>query len=124
MELNGREVHFKRTIWATNAITKMCPDGNLQRFVELFNGDMAEQIFNMSAFISIMSQGYEQAEAFRASRNGETYEQDPITLDEIMALDDMDIFTELQNEAVKAWAEDGKVTVESEPVKSKKKRKA
>ena len=124
MKLNGREVHFKRTIWATNAITKMCPDGDLQRFNELFNGDTAEQILNMAAFIAIMSEGYEKARAFQASRSGEAYEEDPVTLDEIMALDDMDIFVELQNEAVKAWVDDGKVTVESEPVKTKKKRKA
>lgn len=124
MELNGRTVHFKRTIWATNAIMQMCPGKKLERFSELFNGDDADQILTMSAFITIMSEGYEQAKEFEASRKGQTYTKDPVTMDEIMALEDMDVFTQLQTEAVAAWVEDGKQTVESQPPKSSKKKQA
>ena len=120
MELNGREVHFRRTIWATNAIMKMCPGGDLARFSELLT-DTADQILTMASFVAIMSEGYELQQEFEAKRRGETYERDPITLDEIMALEDIDLFNRLQEEALKAWTKDAETTVESEPPKSKKK---
>ena len=123
MEINGRQVHFKRTIWATNAIMEMCPGGDLNRFGELFDGSTSEQIISMAGFIVVLSQGYEQARAFEAKRNGEEYTPDPLTLDELMSLEDMRIFEELQSEAVKAWVKDAETTVESEPVKTKKKGK-
>lgn len=120
MELNGREVHFRRTIWATNAIMKMCPGGDLARFAELLT-DTADQILTMASFVAIMSEGYERQQEFEAKRRGETYERDPITLDEIMALEDIDLFNRLQEEALAAWTKDAETTVESEPPKSKKK---
>lgn len=121
MELNGRTVGFKRTIWATNAVMKMCPGGDLSRFGELFKGDAADQMMSMSSFIVILSEGYEYYQEFCAKRDGKTYDRDPVTFDELMALDDMETFAKLQEEAVKAWTGDAQVTVESEPIKSKKK---
>lgn len=121
MELNGREVHFRRTIWATNAIMKLCPGGDLGRFSELFEADAADQMFTMASFIAIMSEGYEFQKEFEARRRGETYQRDPVTLDEIMALEDIEVFNKLQEEAVAAWVGDAAVTVQSEPQKSKKK---
>ena len=123
MELNGRTVKFRRTIWATNAVMKMCPDGNLERISEVFNGDAADNILSMSAFITIMSEGYEQAMEFEASRRGETYKKDPVTMDELMTLTDYEAFEQLSKEALDAWTNDGKPTVESEPPKGKKTRK-
>lgn len=124
MELNGRTVNFRRTIWATNAIMKMCPDGNLERISEVFSGDAADNIISMSAFITIMSQGYEQAMEFEASRRGETYTKDPVTMDELMTLTDYSVFEQLSQEALAAWTNDGKPTVESEPPKGKKTKKS
>lgn len=121
MELNGREVGFRRTIWATNAIMKMCPDGDLSRFTEIFSGDQADQMISMAGFICAMSKADEQAKEFEARRSGGTYTQDPITLDEIMNLEDFETFNQLQSEAIAAWVKDSSVTVETEPVKSKKK---
>ena len=124
MKLNGREVHFRRTILATNAIMKMCPGEDLNRLTELFAGSQADQILTMSAFITIMSEADEQARAFEAQRKGEAYEKDPVTMDEIMALEDMDVLVQLSNEAMEAWVKDSEVTVESAPHKTKKKAKA
>ena len=123
MELNGRTVHFKRTIFSTNAVMQLCPGGDLNRIGELFGGTDSDKIIAMASFISVMSQGYEMAKEFEAKRNGETYNTDPITLDELMALEDMEIFYKLQEEAVAAWVGDAITTVQSEPPKSKKKGK-
>lgn len=124
MELNGREVKFRRTIFATNAVMKMCPDGNLERISEVFNGDAADNMLAMAAFITIMSEGYERAKEFEVRRGGGVYEMDPVTVDELMALTDYDAFTKLSEEALAAWTQDGKVTVESEPPKGKKTKKS
>ena len=124
MEINGRTVRFKRTIWATNAIMEMCPGNDLGRFSELFEGTASDQIITMAGFIVVLSQAYEQAAAFEARRRGEEYTQDPLTLDEIMSIEDMKVFEQLQTEAVKAWVKDAETTVESEPIKSKKKAKS
>ena len=124
MELNGREVHFRRTIWATNAVMQMCPDSDISKFGDLLNGTAPDQILTMAAFLTILSEGYEQAKEFEERRKGNTYTKDPITMDEIMALEDMDVFNQLQTEAVGAWIADAKQTVESQPPKSKKKQKA
>ena len=121
MELNGREVGFRRTIWATNAIMKMCPNGDLSRFAEIFEGDTADRMIAMAGFIVVMSQADEQAKAFEAQRKGESYTPDPVTLDEVMNLEDYDLFAQLETEAAKAWTRDSEITVESEPPKSKKK---
>lgn len=123
MELNGRTVHFKRTIWSTNAVMKMCPGGDLSRFQELFNGDASDQMLTMASFIVALSQGYEYFQEFCAKRDGKEYHGDPITFDELMALEDFDVFNKLQEEAVAAWVGDAQTTVESEPIKTKKKRK-
>lgn len=123
MELNGRTVHFKRTIWSTNAVMKMCPDGDLGRFQELFNGDASDQMMTMASFIVALSQGYEYFQEFCAKRDGREYNGDPITFDELMALEDFEVFNKLQEEAVAAWVGDAQTTVESEPIKTKKKRK-
>lgn len=123
MELNGRTVHFKRTIWSTNAVMKMCPGGDLSRFQELFNGDASDQMLTMASFIVALSQGYEYFQEFCARRDGKEYHGDPITFDELMALEDFDVFNRLQEEAVAAWVGDAQTTVESEPIKTKKKRK-
>lgn len=123
MEINGREINFKRTIWATNAVMQMCPDGSIERFTELFNGSDSSRVLNMSGFICAMSEGYERARAFEAKRNGEEYTMDPLTLEEVMNIGDMEVFNRLQEEAAAAWARDSKVTVETEPSKSKKKAK-
>ena len=103
---------------------KMCPGGNLNRLGELFQGDAADQIITMASFIVILSEAYEQAAAFEARRRGDEYTSDPLTLDEMMALENMETFQKLQEEAVAAWIKDAETTVESEPIKSKKKTKA
>lgn len=122
MELNGRTVNFKRTIWSTNAVMKMCPGGDLSRFQELFNGDASDQMLAMASFIVALSQGYEYFQEFCARRDGKEYHGDPITFDELMALEDFETFNQLQEEAVAAWVGDAQTTVESEPIKTKKKR--
>jgi hypothetical protein len=122
MELNGRTVNFRRSVWTTSAIMQMCPGGDLSRFGELF--ESGDQIINMSAFITIMSEGYEQFAEFEARRKGETYTKQPITMEELMALSDLETFNKLAEAAMAVWIEDGKTTVESEPPKSKKKVKA
>ena len=124
MKLNGREINFKRTIWATIAASTMCPDNDINRLDEVLRANFADGNMAAAQFICIMSEAYEKAKAYEMSQTGESYEQKPVTMDELMNLEDFDQFQKLFIDAADAWKKDARQTVETEPVKGKKKSKA
>ena len=124
MEINGREIKFKRTIWATLAVGAMCPGKDLQQLDAVLRENFVDGNMASAQFCCIMSEGYERSRAFEASQKGENYEPNPLTMDEIMNLEDMEVFQQLFIEAADAWKKDGKQTVEAEPPKGKKKDRA
>lgn len=120
MILNGREVRFRRTVWATIAVAALCPNRDLNRIAEVIGGDFVDSGLAMANFIRVMSEGYEKSEHFKDP----AYEEHPVTVDELMALDDWELFTALFAEAVRSWQDDGKTTVETAPPKKGGKKKS
>lgn len=124
MEINGREIKFKRTIWATLAIGALCPDKELDKLDQVLRENFVDGNMAAAQFICIMSEGYERWAAYEASRAGKSYEMNPLTMDEIMNLEDFDVFQNLFIAAAGVWKADAQPSVETEPAKGKKKSKA
>lgn len=124
MEINGREIKFKRTIWATLAIGALCPDKELDKLDQVLRENFVDGNMAAAQFICIMSEGYERWAAYEASKAGEPYEMNPLTMDEIMNLEDFDVFQNLFIAAAGVWKADAQPSVETEPAKGKKKSKA
>lgn len=121
MELNGREIKFKRTIWATLAVGALCPDKDLEKLDSVLRENFVDGNMAAAQFICILSEGYERQKAFEASQAGESYEMNPLTMDELMNLEDFDTFQNLFIAAAGVWASDARQTVETQPAKGKKK---
>jgi len=114
MEIHGREIHFRRTVLGNCEIAELCPGKDINKFAELIQGDYSTAQKAAAAFIVAMNKGYEMAMAFEdPGHSGK-----PLTLEEVMLLDN-DAFNNLFEEALKVFADDGKTTVDAEPVKGK-----
>lgn len=117
MVINGREIKFRRTVKTNCMLIERSPNKDIKRLAETFtDADPVEAHFSAAFLIFAMNQGYEEWLSFQ----DKTHTPDPITVDEIMTLDDAE-FVELFNEAVAAMTADGKVTVEAKAKPSKKK---
>lgn len=124
MEINGREINFKRTIWATLAVGALCPDKDLEKLDTVLRDNFVDGNMAAAQFICILSEGYERWAEYEASREGKEYEPNPITMDEIMNLEDFNTFQDLFIAAAGVWKADAQPSVETEPAKGKKKSKA
>lgn len=114
MEINGREIKFLRTVKATADIAKLCPDGNIERLGELFNGDLSTTLETGAKMIHYLNEGYEMNKHFLDRK----YQPQIIGVDEIMYLDDK-TFTELMQSAMKGISNGAETTVEVEEPKKK-----
>ncbi len=115
MVINGREIKFLRTVLANCKIADICKDGDLKNAGELFEGKYQDSQKTTAKFIAIMSEGYEMNRKFVEPG----YEPRPLTAEEALNLTEED-FGKCFLEAVDAYSGE-KPTVESEPIKSKKK---
>lgn len=113
MIINGREIYFRRTIFVTCLLSERAPGKDVRRYEELFNENNLGQTFDASAyFIHALSIGYEKWKAMTTPG----YEQNPVTLDELMCLDESE-FLKLFAEAMESFQGDAKQTVEAQPKK-------
>lgn len=115
MIIFGREIHFLRTVQATCDIADMCKDHKIENAATLFEGSYQDSQRAAAQFMAIMSKGYEDYKAFQEPG----YDPHPLRPDEAMSLPD-DIFSELFVEAIKEYGGE-KPTIETQPVKGKKK---
>lgn len=115
MVIYGREIHFLRTVQATCAVADMCKDHNIENAAILFEGSYQDSQRTAAQFMAIMSDGYETWKSFQEPG----YKPNPLRPDEALSLPEED-FSAAFTEAVNAYGGE-KTTVESEPVKGKKK---
>lgn len=114
MIINGKERNFFLTVGASCAIAELCPDGDIANIGELFSGRYSKNMTSLAKFIVAMNRGYEERMRPDAEK------PDVVTVRELMALT-MDEFHQAEAEAIAAYTNDSKTTVETaEPRGSKK----
>ena len=113
MKLKGREIGFLRTVKTTCDIEDLCPGNDINRFNELMSGNVKTINTTVAKLIHLMNEGYEMNKAF----NEDGYEAKPLTVEEIMYLD-QDTFQKLADDMMKAFQGE-KNTVELEESKKK-----
>ena len=115
MVIHGKERGFALTIGATIEIAEFCPNGDISKIGDAISrGGYARQMANICKLIVALNKGYEERRAFEEAG----YIPDPITEQEVRSLTTKDL-TELQGEAMAAFAQDSKTTVETKPPKKK-----
>lgn len=112
MKINGREIGFLRTVKATSDLAKMCPDGNIERLSELFEGDLSTTLETGAKIIHFLNEGYEMNKHFM----DRSYQTHILGVDEIMYLDDQ-TFTELMKSAMESIGVGAETSVELEEPK-------
>lgn len=115
MKVYGREINFLRTVAGNCKIADICPDGDMSKAGLLFEGSYQKSQNTAAKFICILQEGYELNKKF----SDQNYEPNILTPEMVMNLPD-DIFSDLFTAALEAYSGE-KPTVETEPVKSKKK---
>ena len=114
MIINGREIKFLRTVKATADLAKLCPDGNIERMSELFNGDLSTTWETGAKIIHFLNEGYEM----NRHCMDRSYQPKVLGVDEIMYLDDK-TFTDLMNSAMSSMGVGAETTIELEESKTK-----
>lgn len=116
MEYKGKTIGFKRSVGAISDLTKLAPDGRLDRLGELFSEDnLGVTVESGAQFLAILNKWYERSLAFE----DKTYKPDPVPAEWFLMLD-MQEYTDLMTEAMNQFTEDDKITVEAVEPKGKK----
>ena len=91
MNYKGKKIGFKRTVGAISELSKLAPDGRIDRLDEVFRQDnLGLTVENGSKLLAILNKWYEKAKAFEDAE----YKPEPIPAEWFMMLD-MDEYTEL-----------------------------
>lgn len=114
MKIFGHEYGFMLTVGASEEISGLCPGGDLSRLGEVLQGTYSQTIGTVTTMITAMSRAYDLNKAFE----GEPQDHPELTAEMLKALP-QDKFLEVQNEAMAAFRNDTKPTVEVEPSKKK-----
>lgn len=115
MIIYGHEVKFLRTVAGNCKIGDLCPDGDMSKAGMLFEGSYQKSQNTAAKFISILAEGYELNKKF----SDPGYEPFILTPEMILNLPD-DEFEKAFDEALAAYSGE-KPTIETEPIKTKKK---
>lgn len=116
MKIRGKEIQFLRTVKATCELAKLCPEENIERIDELFNGTLPSTIETGAKIIHYLNEGYEMNKHF----NDPTYQPQIISIDEIMYLSEED-YVNLMKEAMAGFGIGTETTIETVDVEKKKK---
>ena len=116
MEYNGRKIGFKRTVGAISELTKLAPEGRIDRLGEVFNEqNLGVTLESGAQFLAILNKWYEKSLVFE----NKGYTPDPIPAEWFMSLD-MDDFMGLMTDAMNQFSLDDKPTIEAVEPKGKK----
>lgn len=117
MNVNGREIGVRRTVLANCKLTEAAPDRDIRRFfTELIaSHDYVVAQKAAAQLIAALNEGYEQYLHFVDPEHKPV----PVNAETLLSLDEA-TFNALYQEALKAYTEDGKTTVEVDPPKGKK----
>ena len=107
MNINGKEYGFKLTVGASVQIARLCPEGDISRIAEAVGKGYGEQAETMAKLVVALNGGYVAAEEFEGRKANR------LTLDNVLSLTPT-IFTELSQEAFKAFLGDAKGEIEIE----------
>lgn len=116
MKVRGKEIKFLRTVKTTCDLVELCPDKDINRAAEIFDGDASLTQKNAAILIHSLNEGYEMNKHF----DNPEYEPQVLSVEEIMYLDN-ETFTQLLQEAIKIFSAELEPTVEAEKGKKKKK---
>lgn len=114
MEIHGREVTFKRTVWADCELNKLS-DGSVKRLEESLESDYVTSQLTSAKIIAVLSRASEMARKYEEPG----YEPKPLTEEEALSLTGEE-FSQAFREALKAWTGE-KPTIEAVPKKTGKK---
>ena len=112
MVVLGKDIKFRRSVQANCEIADICPNKDINKFNELINGNYPTAQKAAATFIVALNRAHEDY----ANYIDPAHEPDPVSIREIMMLDN-EQFNDLFMEALKVFADDGKTTVETEPLK-------
>lgn len=112
MIIHGKEIKFLRTVKTTSDLAKLCPDEDIEKLGELFNGSLPKTLETGAKIIHYLNEGYEMNQYFMDN----THKPEIISEDEIMYLDDK-TYTELMQDALKSMNEGAEQTIEVEESK-------
>lgn len=115
MKIRGKEIQFLRTVKATSDIAKLCPDEDIERVGELFDGNVPKIIEVGAKLVHYLNEGYEMSKHY----DDPSYVPNVISVDEIMYLDEQ-TFIELMKDAFNSISNGAQTTIEVESTDKKK----
>lgn len=115
MTINGYDYHFLLTVGASAEIADLCPDGDMTNLAKVLDGKFSDTIGVTAALIAALSRGYEDNKSYAI----DGYTPHYLTVGEIRTLTQAQ-FADLQQEALVAFTESQKTTVEVEESKKNK----
>ena len=80
MELNGREVGFRRSILATTKIAEACPNHDISKLGDALGGDIVTGMETAIAFVCALSEAWE----LHRKREEPGYIPNPVTREELL----------------------------------------
>lgn len=116
MKIRGKEIQFLRTVKATCEIARLCPEENIERIGELFDGTLSNTIEVGAKLIHYLNEGYEMNKHF----DDPSYKPNIISIEEIMFLSEPE-FVELMKEAMEGINVGTETTIETIDDNNKKK---
>lgn len=112
MKVFAKDIHFRCAVGAAAEIAALCPNGDIKRLGEVFEGNYEHKIETLGKFCMILNAWYikfEQSEGRTA---------DALTNDDIMLMTTEE-FEALTSEALAVYKHDASPTVKAKPKNAK-----